>query len=192
MTYSFIADNPNILGNFLFFAGRDQLGENYLTYFHIWGSRILWVRNMHYMFGIFRPLQTNHVCDNFRRTILSTYQRTPTHLNLSRVKARSSPARGYKFGCVCSYMAGHYPAPSSGAIFVIIDSLEFSVVSLFPVVFLVVIHDYSWHHLVRGWQQKKNRNFHQAERRFKERPWHVRSPLCKHHMLGEMPTREML
>ena len=29
---------------------------------------------------------------------------------LSRVKVRSSPARGYKFGCVCSYMAGHYPA----------------------------------------------------------------------------------
>ena len=28
---------------------------------------------------------------------------------LSRVKARSSPARGYKFGCVCSCMAGHYP-----------------------------------------------------------------------------------
>ena len=28
---------------------------------------------------------------------------------LSRVKARSSPARGYKFECVCSYMAGHYP-----------------------------------------------------------------------------------
>ena len=28
---------------------------------------------------------------------------------LSRVKRRSSPARGYKFGCVCSYMAGHYP-----------------------------------------------------------------------------------
>ena len=28
---------------------------------------------------------------------------------LSRVKRRSSPARGYKFGCVCSSMAGHYP-----------------------------------------------------------------------------------
>ena len=28
---------------------------------------------------------------------------------LSRVKARSSPAKGYKFGCVCSYMAIHYP-----------------------------------------------------------------------------------
>ena len=28
---------------------------------------------------------------------------------LSRVKARSSAARGYKFGCVCSCMAGHYP-----------------------------------------------------------------------------------
>ena len=27
---------------------------------------------------------------------------------LSRVKRLSSPARGYKFGCVCSYMAGHY------------------------------------------------------------------------------------
>ena len=26
---------------------------------------------------------------------------------LSRVKRRSSPAKGYKFGCVCSYMAGH-------------------------------------------------------------------------------------
>ena len=26
---------------------------------------------------------------------------------LSRVKARPSPARGYKSGCVCSYMAGH-------------------------------------------------------------------------------------
>ena len=25
---------------------------------------------------------------------------------LSRVKRRSSPATGYKFGCVCSYMAG--------------------------------------------------------------------------------------
>ena len=29
---------------------------------------------------------------------------------LSRVKGRSSPARGYKFGCVCSYMAGHEDA----------------------------------------------------------------------------------
>ena len=28
---------------------------------------------------------------------------------LSRVKRRSSPARGYKFGCVCSYMAGRDP-----------------------------------------------------------------------------------
>ena len=27
---------------------------------------------------------------------------------LSRVKERSSPSRGYKFGCVCSYMASHY------------------------------------------------------------------------------------
>ena len=30
----------------------------------------------------------------------------PLRSCLSRVKGRSSPARGYKFGCVCSYMAG--------------------------------------------------------------------------------------
>ena len=29
---------------------------------------------------------------------------------LSRVKAQSSPARGYKFGCVCSFWAGHCPS----------------------------------------------------------------------------------
>ena len=29
---------------------------------------------------------------------------------LSRVKGRSPPARGYKLGCVCSYMAGHEDA----------------------------------------------------------------------------------
>ena len=32
------------------------------------------------------------------------------HRRLNRVKARSSPARGYKFGRVCSYMAGHEDA----------------------------------------------------------------------------------
>ena len=32
---------------------------------------------------------------------------------LSRVKGRSSPARGYKFGCVCSYMAGVMRMPGS-------------------------------------------------------------------------------
>ena len=31
-------------------------------------------------------------------------------LRLSGVKGRSSPARGYKFGCVCSYMATHFPS----------------------------------------------------------------------------------
>ena len=39
-------------------------------------------------------------------------QRTPNppefaQPHLSRDKKRLSPARGYKFGCVCSYMAGH-------------------------------------------------------------------------------------
>ena len=42
------------------------------------------------------------------------FQRAPntpefSHPRLSRVKVRSSPTREYKFGCVCSYMAGHYP-----------------------------------------------------------------------------------
>ena len=36
---------------------------------------------------------------------------------LSRVKGRSSPVRAYKSGCVCSYMAGHYPGiPMTGHI----------------------------------------------------------------------------
>ena len=41
ITYSFIVDNLNMLGNFLLFLGQDQLGEKYLTYSHIWGPRIL-------------------------------------------------------------------------------------------------------------------------------------------------------
>ena len=45
---------------------------------------------------------------------LCLVQRAPNppefaHPRLSRVKAWSSPARGYKFGCGFSYMAGHYP-----------------------------------------------------------------------------------
>ena len=28
-----------MLGSFLMFVGQDQVGENYLTYSHIWGSR---------------------------------------------------------------------------------------------------------------------------------------------------------
>ena len=39
ITYSSIVDNPNILGNFLLFVGQNQLGENYLTYSHVWGSQ---------------------------------------------------------------------------------------------------------------------------------------------------------
>ena len=40
ITYSFIVDNPNILGNFLLFVGKNQLGENYLTYSHIGGGGV--------------------------------------------------------------------------------------------------------------------------------------------------------
>ena len=56
----------NISGNFLLFVGRNQLGENYLTYSRIWGSQNTLSKITHYIFGTFRPLQTNHVCDNFR------------------------------------------------------------------------------------------------------------------------------
>ena len=59
-------DSPNILGFFLLFVGQDQLGENYLIYSHVWGPRILYVKTMHHIFGIFRPLQINHVCEIFR------------------------------------------------------------------------------------------------------------------------------
>ena len=46
-------------------------------------------------------------------TTQQNHQRAPNppefaQPRLSRVKGRSSPARGYKFGCVCSYMTGHY------------------------------------------------------------------------------------
>ena len=44
--------------------------------------------------------------------IVMLFQRAPNppaQPRLSRVKRRSSPARGYKFGCVCSCMAGHCP-----------------------------------------------------------------------------------
>ena len=34
-----MGDNPNILGSFRLFVGQDQLGENYLTYSHTWGSK---------------------------------------------------------------------------------------------------------------------------------------------------------
>ena len=40
-------------------------GRGYLTYSHIWGSRNTLGKNMHYIFRIFKPLQINHVCDNF-------------------------------------------------------------------------------------------------------------------------------
>ena len=47
------------------------------------------------------------------RSPLSTRSKPTTEFaqpRLSRVKQRSSPTRGYKFGCVCSYMAGHEDA----------------------------------------------------------------------------------
>ena len=53
---------------------------------------------------------------NYSEIILfEKFQRAPNppefaQPSLSRVKRRSSPARGYKFGCVCSNMAGHEDA----------------------------------------------------------------------------------
>ena len=52
------------LGNFLLFVGQSPPGENYLTYSHIWASQNTLGKKMHYIFGTFRPLQINHVCDN--------------------------------------------------------------------------------------------------------------------------------
>ena len=73
--FTFIVDNPNILGNFLLFVGQDQLGENCLTYSHIWGSQNTLGKDMRYIFGIFRPLQINHVCENSRPHGISFFWR---------------------------------------------------------------------------------------------------------------------
>ena len=39
ISYSFIVDNPNIIGKFVVFVGQDQVGENYLTQSRIWGPQ---------------------------------------------------------------------------------------------------------------------------------------------------------
>ena len=51
VTYSFVVDNMNILGNFLLFVGQDQLGENCLAIFPYWGSQSTLRKKMHYIFG---------------------------------------------------------------------------------------------------------------------------------------------
>ena len=63
------------------------------------------------------PLPKTPLQAFFETVVLSsvTSQRAPNppefaQPRLSRVKRRSSPARGYKFGCVCSCMAGHEDA----------------------------------------------------------------------------------
>ena len=66
--------------------------------------------------------QANHWTAQKKRTMTQNAENSPKNVDqrapnppefaqphLSRVKARSSPARGYRFGCVCSYMAGDYP-----------------------------------------------------------------------------------
>ena len=55
---------------------------------------------------------SNSKCDEFENNGSASSKPTTEFAQprLSRVKARSSPARGYKFGYVCSYMAGHEDA----------------------------------------------------------------------------------
>ena len=67
-----------------------------------------------------KKIRTLHFPDNASAAFILRVQKSarskPTtefaQPRLSRVKARPSPARGYKFGCVrcCSYMAGHEDA----------------------------------------------------------------------------------
>ena len=45
--------HPNILGNFRVFVLQNQLGENYLTYSHIWGPQNTLGKKMHYIFGVY-------------------------------------------------------------------------------------------------------------------------------------------
>ena len=55
------------------------------------------------------PCASNTCLDSVKFSASSKPTTEFAQPRLSRVKARSSPARGYYFGCVCSYMAGHYP-----------------------------------------------------------------------------------
>ena len=86
----------------------------------LWGRLLCWLGSQ---LGIQRKLRLSppgtvretvlgHLLS--RRFSIGSERSKPTtefaQPRLSRVKARSSPARGYKFGCVCSYMAGHYPS----------------------------------------------------------------------------------
>ena len=65
LTYSCMLGAPNTLGNFLF-AEKHRLGENLPNIFRYTGVLKYYRQKMHYIFGIFRPLRINNVCDNFR------------------------------------------------------------------------------------------------------------------------------
>ena len=55
-------DNLNTLGNFPLLVGQDYRGEKLPNIFpYLRDPRILLVKNMHYIFGRFRPLHINHV-----------------------------------------------------------------------------------------------------------------------------------
>ena len=48
------------------FVGQDHLGEDYLTYSHIWGSQNTLGKKYALHIQDIQALQINHVCDNFR------------------------------------------------------------------------------------------------------------------------------
>ena len=58
----------------------------------------------------FHAVNTNHMTCNSCKIPSSRLTSGQLQPRLSRVKGWSSPARGYKFACVCSYMAGHEDA----------------------------------------------------------------------------------
>ena len=54
-----------LFDHFLLFIGQDQFGEELLNIFTYLGSQKNLCKHMHYMFGLFWPLQINHVCEDF-------------------------------------------------------------------------------------------------------------------------------
>ena len=93
ITYSCILENLNSLGSFLMFVGQDQLGENYQTHSHVWGSKNTLGKKICITYwGYSGPSEKNHVYENFRPHDISSHSSTGSH-KLSSKSCRDYCAR---------------------------------------------------------------------------------------------------
>ena len=75
-------------------------------FFLIWGVGVVKIVFRIVRFNIAPPRH----CDDYSPSRRAPNTPEFAQPRLSRFKGRSSPGKGYKFGCVCSYMAGHEDA----------------------------------------------------------------------------------